>query len=178
MCWERSIGRKSELLGLETPGAGYPTRRFCLLNGTLYDHTSNRSTAVSSYTSVSVYQRVAQAAQGTTCEVTEVIIVALEAALPPLPESLPSGVAAAVVRWAWLEDEALRAVAEAFLPRQQQRRCTILAHKEETERVIMRERAEWEQFQQAYLRLSQNKAMVQFILTQHAQRRAAERAGV
>lgn len=124
-----------------------------------------------------LYQRVAQAAQGTKCEVTEVIVAALEAALPPLPDSLPSDVAAEVMRWAWLDDEALRAVTEAFLPRQQQRRFTTLAHKEETGRLTAREREEWERLQQAYLRLSQNKAMAQFILTQRAQGRAAERAG-
>src|SRR5712691_10766889 len=92
-----------------------------------------------------LYQRVAQAAQDTKCEVTEVIVAALEAALPPLPDSFPSDVAAEVVRWAWLDDEALRAVAEAFLLRQQQRRFTTLARKEEIGRLTAREREEWEQ---------------------------------
>jgi hypothetical protein len=115
-----------------------------------------------------LYERVAQAAQGNKGEVAEVIVAALEAALPPLSDSLPPDVAAEVVRWAWLEDEALRAVAAAFLPRQQQRRFTTLARKEETGRLTARERAAWEQLRQVYLRLSQNKAMAQFILTQRA----------
>ena len=119
-----------------------------------------------------LYQRVAQAAQDTKCEVTEVIVAALEAALPLLPDSLPPDLAAEVVNWAWLDDEALRAVAEAFLTRQQQRRFTTLTRKEETGRLTAHEREEWERLQQAYLRLSQNKAMAQFILTQRAQGRA------
>ena len=122
-----------------------------------------------------LYQRIAQAAQGTKCAVTEVIVATLEAALPPLPDGLPPNVAAEVVRWAWLDDEALRAVAEAFLPWRQQRRFTTLARKEETGRLTAREREEWEQLQQAYLRLSQNKAMTQFILSQRAQGLAVER---
>ena len=108
---------------------------------------------------------------------TEVIVAALEAALPPLPDDLPPNVTAEVARWAWLDDVSLRAVAEAFLPRQQQRRFTTLAHKEETGRLTAREREEWKQLQQAYLRLSRNKAMAQFILTQRAQGRAEEQAG-
>src|SRR5713101_1740426 len=116
-----------------------------------------------------LYQRVVQAAQGTKCEVAEVIVAVLEAALPPLPDDLPPDVNAEVVRWAWLDDASLRAVAEAFLPRQQQRRFTTLARKEETGRLTAREREEWEQLQQAYLHLSQNKAIAQFILTQRAQ---------
>ena len=124
-----------------------------------------------------LYQRVAQAAQGTPYDVPEVIIAALEAVLPLLPEGLPPDVAAQVERWAWLDDEALRVVAEAFLPRRQQRRFTTLARKEETGRLRARERAEWERLKQAYLRLSQNKVMAQFILNQRAQGRTTERTG-
>jgi len=132
-------------------------------------HMTIQATEVKLQLPTRLYQRVAQAAQGTKCEVTEVIVAALEAALPPLPDDLPPDVSAEVMRWAWLEDEALRAVAEAFLPRQQQRRFTTLARKGETGRLTAREREEWEQLQHAYLRLSQNKAMAQFILTQCAQ---------
>ena len=140
-------------------------------------HMAIQATEVKLQLPTRLYQRVAQTAQGTKCEVTEVIVAVLEAALPPLPDDLPPDVTAEVVRWAWLDDASLRAVAEAFLPRQQQRRFTTLMRKEKTGRLTAREREEWEQLQQAYLRLSRNKAMAQFILTQRAQGRADERAG-
>ena len=133
-----------------------------------------RFLAFSDFSAYRRHHAVSTSYFGEGIEVTEVIVAALEAALPPLPDDLPPDVTAEVVRWAWLDDASLRAVTEAFLSRRQQRRFTTLARKEETGRLTAREREAWEQLQQAYLRLSQNKAMAQFLLTQRVQGRTED----
>lgn len=65
-----------------------------------------------------------------------------------------------------LDDEALRAIASAFLPAKQQRRFTTLLRKAELGRLTEREQSEWNVLQQEYLRFSQNKAKAHFLLTQ------------
>jgi uncharacterized protein YnzC (UPF0291/DUF896 family) len=113
-----------------------------------------------------LYQRLEQTAGLAKCEVKEVIVSVLETALSPLPTDLPPEVATDVARWMLLDDEALRAIADAFLPPKQQRRFTTLVRKEAAGRLSACERAEWEALKQTYLRVSQNKAKAQFILDQ------------
>jgi len=120
--------------------------------------------AVRLYLPSGLYQRVAQAAQAARYGVTEVILSTLETRLPSLPEDLPPALAADLARWSVLDDEALRAIANAFLPAKQQRRFTTLLRKAEAGKLNPRERTEWETLRQEYLRFSQNKAKAQFLL--------------
>jgi hypothetical protein len=73
-----------------------------------------------------------------------------------------------------LDDEMLRAIAEAVLPPQQQRRFTTLLRKEAAGRLSIREREEWQDLQHAYLRVSRNKAKAQFLLGQRAKGRKGQ----
>ena len=116
-----------------------------------------------------LYQRLQQTAQAVNCAVAEVIVSTLETRLPPLPDDLPPALAADLARWALLDDQALQAIANAFLPAKQQRRFTLLLRKADAGQLNDRERIEWAQLQQDYLRLSQNKAKARFLLAQRAQ---------
>ncbi len=71
-----------------------------------------------------------------------------------------------LLSWTLLDDEALRAIANAFLPAKKQRRFTTLLRKAETGQLNAREQSEWKKLQQEYLRLSQNKAKALFLLAQ------------
>ncbi len=86
--------------------------------------------------------------------------------LPSLPAGLPPELATNLERWALLDDEALRAIAEAFLPTKQRRRYSTLLRKADAGRLSPREQTEWEALQQEYLHFSQNKAKAQFLLAQ------------
>jgi hypothetical protein len=121
-----------------------------------------------------LYQRLKQTARLTKCAVQEVIVSALEAALPPPPETLPQEDAADLARWALLDDEVLRAIAEAILPPPQQRRFTTLLRKEAAGRLSAKEREEWQALQHAYLRVSRNKAKAQFLLEQRPKGRKVQ----
>jgi hypothetical protein len=121
-----------------------------------------------------LYQRLEQAARLAQCDVQDVIVSALETVLPFLPERLPLEDAADLARLALLDDETLRALAETFLPRQQQRRFTTLLRKEEEGRLRVGERKEWEGLKHTYLRISHMKAKAQFILGQRAKEREAQ----
>jgi len=123
-----------------------------------------------------LYQRVEQTARQTGYGVKELIVSALETRLPPLPERLPPELAADLARWSLLDDEALLAIASAFLPVKQQRRYSTLLRKANASRLSAREQAEWEALQQEYLRFSQNKAKAQFLLAQR--KRAGQIEGV
>lgn len=116
-----------------------------------------------------LYQRLEQTAQAVNCKVSDVIVSTLETRLPPLPEDLPPALAADLARWAMLDDQALQAIANAFLPAKQQRRFTTLLRKADAEQLNDREQQEWAQLQQDFLRLSQNKAKARFLLAQRAQ---------
>ena len=113
-----------------------------------------------------LYQRLERTARLATCDVREVVVCALQTALPPLPDDLPSEVAADLARWALLNDEALRAIAEAFLPPKRRRRYTPLLRKEAEGRLSDREREEWEALRREYRHISENKANARFILEQ------------
>jgi hypothetical protein len=113
-----------------------------------------------------LYHRVEQTARANGCRVTELIVSTLENRLPLLPATLPPELAADLGRWTLLDDEALRAIANAFLPAKQQRRYSTLLRKADAGHLNAREQAEWEALQQAYLRFSQNKAKAQFLLAQ------------
>ena len=116
-------------------------------------------------------RRVERTARLTKCNVSEVVASALATSLPPLPGELPPAVAAELGGWMLLDDEALRAIAGAFLSQTQQRRFSALLRKQETEQLNMRERKEWEVLQQEYLRVSQNKAKAQYLLAQRQRAR-------
>ncbi|MBI2182624.1 MAG: hypothetical protein HYU31_17615 [Deltaproteobacteria bacterium] len=119
-----------------------------------------------------LYRRVEQAARLTKCHFSKVIAAALESSLPLMPEELPRKVAEEVAGWTLLDNEALRAIAGAFLPTKQQRRFTLLLRKQEVGDLSARERTEWEALQQEYLRVSQNKAKAQYLLAQREKARA------
>ena len=82
-----------------------------------------------------LYQRPEQMARLAQCDVEDFILLALEAVVPPLPDTLPPELAADLARWAVFDDEALRAIADAFLAPKQQRRYTILLRKGEEGRL-------------------------------------------
>jgi hypothetical protein len=104
------------------------------------------------------------------------IVSTLETRLPPLPDRLPPELAADLGRWSLLDDEALLAIASAFLPAKQQRRYSTLLRQANAGRLNARQRAEWDALQQEYLRFSQNKAKAQFLLAQR--KRASQAEGV
>ncbi len=121
-----------------------------------------------------LYRRLEQTACLAKCDVQEFILSMLEMALPPPPDDLTPEMAADLAPWVLLDDETLRAIADAFLPPRQQRRFTTLLRREETRRLSTREGEEWEGLKRASLRISQNKAKVQFILNQRMQERRAK----
>jgi hypothetical protein len=121
-----------------------------------------------------LYQRLEQAARLAQCAVQDVIVSALETALPVLPEHLHLEDTTDLARLALLDDETLQALAATFLPRQQQRRFTTLLRKEEEGRLRVGERQEWEGLKHIYLRISHMKAKAQFILDQRAKGRKAQ----
>jgi hypothetical protein len=121
-----------------------------------------------------LYQRLEQTARLAKCAVQDVIVSALETALPPPPETLPHEDATDLARWALLDDETLRAIAGAILPPKQQRRFTTLIRKEAAGRLSAREREEWQALQHAYLRVSRNKAKALFLLEQRTKGRKVQ----
>jgi hypothetical protein len=121
-----------------------------------------------------LYQRLEQAARLTQCDVRELILLVLETAAPPLPDELSPELAADLARWALLNDEALRAIADAFLPPKLQRRYTTLLRKGEEGRLSAHERDEWEALKQQYQRISENKAKAWFLLDQRTKARAVK----
>ena len=120
-----------------------------------------------------LYQRVEQTAHQTGYGVEEFIVSRLETGLPPLPDRLPPELAADLARWSLLDDEALLAIANAFLPAKQQRRYSTLLRKADAGLLDAHEQTEWDSLQQEYLRFSQNKAKARFLV---AQRKKAARA--
>jgi hypothetical protein len=123
-----------------------------------------------------LYQRVEQTAHQTGCGVSELIVSTLETRIPPLPDGLPPELAADLGRWSLLDDEALLAIANAFLPAKQQRRYSMLLRQANAGLLNSREQAEWDALQQEYLRFSRNKAKAQFLLAHR--KRAAQAEGV
>ena len=121
-----------------------------------------------------LYQRLEKAARLAQCGVQDIIVSALETALPLLPDTLPLEDAAALARLALLDDETLQTLAETFLPQQQQHRFTTLLRKEEEGRLNAGERHEWEGLKHTYLRISHLKAKAQFLLEQDAKGRKAQ----
>jgi len=118
-----------------------------------------------------LYRRVERAARLSKCHFSKVISASLETSLPLMAEELPRKVVEKMAGWTLLDNEALRAIAGAFLPTRQQRRFTLLLRKQETGNLSARERPEWEALQQEYLRVSQNKAKAQYLLAQRERAR-------
>lgn len=113
-----------------------------------------------------LYQRLQQAARLAKCDVKEIIISALETALPPLPANIPAAMATDLALLALLDNEALHAIADAVLAPKQRRRYSTLLRKEQEGRLSAQEREEWEALKREYLRVSENKAKARFILDQ------------
>jgi hypothetical protein len=111
-----------------------------------------------------LYRQLEQAAHLAQCDVRKLILLVLETAAPPLPDELSPRLAADLPRWALLDNEALRAIADAFLPPKLQRRYTILLRRGEEGRMCADEREEWEAIKQQYQRISENKAKARFLL--------------
>jgi hypothetical protein len=118
-----------------------------------------------------LYHRLEQAARLAQCDVRELILLVLETAAPPLPDELSPELAADLARWALLDDGALRAIADAFLPPKLQRRYTTLLRKGEEGRLSAHEREEWEALKQQYQRISENKAKARFLLDERTKAR-------
>lgn len=130
-----------------------------------------RTTEVTLRVPQNVYRRLEKTARLIQRDVTEVMGSALETAIPSRPDNLPSHLAADIATWSLLDDEALRAIADAFLPLKQQKRFKALLRKEAEGTLNIHEREEWTVLQQEYLRVSQNKAKAQFILNQRVKAR-------
>jgi hypothetical protein len=118
-------------------------------------------------------RRVERTARLTKCKVSEIVASALETSLPLLPEDLPPALTQELAGLMLLDDEALHAIADCFLPRKQQRRFTALLRKQKTRRLSTREHTEWEALQQDYLRVSRNKAKAHYLLVQRQKARMA-----
>jgi hypothetical protein len=118
-----------------------------------------------------LYRRLEQMARLAQCDMKGFILLALEAVVPPLPDELSPELAADLARWALLDDEALRAIAEAFLPLKLQRRYTTLLRRGEEGRLSGHEREEWEALKQQYQRISEHKAKARFLLDQRTKGR-------
>jgi hypothetical protein len=118
-----------------------------------------------------LYQRLERTARLAQCDVKDFILLALEAVVPPLPDELLPELAADLARWALLDDEALRAIADAVLPSKQRRRYTTLLRKEEEGHLSPHEREEGEALKQQYQRISENKAKAWFLLDQRTKAR-------
>jgi hypothetical protein len=67
-------------------------------------------------------------------------------------------VAADLARWLLLDDEALRAIADAFPLPKQRRRYTTLLRRGAEGRLNASEREEWKALKREHLRISENKA--------------------
>jgi Bacterial DNA-binding protein len=117
-----------------------------------------------------LYQQLKHTARLAECETEDVILSAIEATLPPLPKKLAPESAKELARMMMLDSEALRAIADAFLPPKRQRRFTTLLRKERDQRLSASEKEEWEVLKREYLRVSQNKAHSRFILEQRKRR--------
>jgi hypothetical protein len=118
-----------------------------------------------------LYRRLEQAARLSQCDVKDFVLSALEAVVSMLPDELSPESAADLTRWALLDDEALRAIADAFLPPKLQGRYTTLLRKEQERRPSAREREEWEALKQQYQRISEHKAKARFLLDQRTKAR-------
>jgi hypothetical protein len=118
-----------------------------------------------------LYQRLEQAARLAQCDVKDFILLALEAVVPPLPDTLLPEFASDLARWAVFDDEALQAIADAFLPPKLQRRYATLLQKGEAGRLSAHEREEWEVLKQQYQRISEHKAKARFLLDQRTKAR-------
>jgi hypothetical protein len=123
-----------------------------------------------------LYRRAERAAVLTRNEVTDVLISTLDAALPVLTDDLPSDLAQTLAEWTVLDDEALRAIASAFLSPDQQQRFGNLLRKESEGSLTESEKREWDALQQEYLRISRNKAKAHFLLDQRAKTRTPDGA--
>lgn len=74
-----------------------------------------------------------------------------------------------------LDSDALRAIADAFLPPKRQRRFTTLSRREQDRGLRASEDEEFKALKQEYLRVSQNKARARFILEQRLNKHKGER---
>jgi hypothetical protein len=113
-----------------------------------------------------LYQRLEQMARLAQCDVKDFILSALEAVASPLPDTLPPELAADLARRVVFDDEALQAIADAFLPPKLQRRYITLLRRGEEGSLGAHEREEWEALKQQYQRISENKAKARFVLDQ------------
>ncbi len=119
-----------------------------------------------------LYRRMERAARLSKCHLNKVVTAALESSLPVAPDDLPRKLANELAGWTLLDNQALRAIAGAFIPVIQQRRFTLLLRKQEAGDLSPRERTEWDALQQEYLRVSQNKAKAEYLLAQREKARA------
>jgi hypothetical protein len=122
-----------------------------------------------------LYQRLKQTARLAECNTEDVILSAIEATLPPLPSKLAPESAKELARMMLLDSDALRAIADAFLPPKRRRRFTTLLRREQERGLGCSEKQEFTALEQEYLRVSQNKARARFILEQRLGEQKGER---
>ena len=122
-----------------------------------------------------LYQRLKQTARLAECDTEDVILSAIEATLPPLPSKLAPESARELARMMLLDNDALRAIADAFLPPKRQRRFTTLLRREQDRGLGASEDQEFKALKREYLRVSQNKARARFILEQRLNEQKGER---
>jgi hypothetical protein len=122
-----------------------------------------------------LYQRLKQTARLAECDTEDVILSAIAATLPPLPSKLARESAKELARMMMLDSDALRAIADAFLPPKRQRRFITLSRREQDRGLRGSEDEEFKALKQEYLRVSQNKARARFILEQRLNKRKRER---
>lgn len=109
-------------------------------------------------------RRVERTARLTRCKVSEVVASALERSLPALPGDLPQALSQELSGLMLLDDEALQAIASAFLSTKQQRRFDTLLRRQKARGLSSPEQAQLQALQQEYLRVSRNKAKAQYLL--------------
>jgi hypothetical protein len=113
-----------------------------------------------------LYRRLKRTARLADCDTEDVILSAIDSTLPPLPRKLAPESARELARMMMLDSEALRAIADAFLPTKRQRRFATLLRKDKRRGLNVSEKQEFDTLKQEYLRVSQNKALARFILEQ------------
>jgi hypothetical protein len=124
-----------------------------------------------------LYRWVKRTAHLAGCNAEDVIVSAIETALPPMSDDLAPELATDLARMMMLDDEALQAIANGFLSPRRERRFSLLLRKEGEGSLSARERGEMESLKREYLRVSQNKAKAQFILDQRKEAKSARGDG-
>jgi hypothetical protein len=119
-----------------------------------------------------LFQRAQRIAHLTQRSLDGLLVSALDNALPPLSPDLPPDLAADLAGWATLDDVALRAIADATLPTDQQERFSELVHRDAAGSLTPAEQQEWWVLQEEVYRVSAHKSKAHYLLEQRSRSRA------